>query len=51
VNGLLAHMHTTVEAIREVLATLDTATLESLAAYRSSHALQPRNIPSCISCR
>jgi len=28
-NGLLCHMHVTVEAIREILATMDTATLES----------------------
>jgi hypothetical protein len=28
-NGLLAHMHITVEAIREALTTLDAATLES----------------------
>jgi hypothetical protein len=28
-NGLLTHMHVTVEAIREALASMDTATLES----------------------
>ena len=28
-NGLLNHMHVTVEAIREALASMDTATLES----------------------
>jgi len=46
--GLLSHMHATIEAIREVLATLDTTRLESWRPTDAATASSPETFLAAL---